>query len=100
MEVEAEERHGGEGGRGGCGEVTRRGVGRVVRVAVIPSMDRATTEQGWLTVASRLVTGRDQSGRTVSDAELATLEIERDAFHGEWNYTSRPRPRAIGQLIV
>ncbi len=27
----------------------------------------------------------------VSDEELATLMIERDEFHGEWNYRLRPR---------
>jgi hypothetical protein len=28
----------------------------------------------------------------VSDAEMATLNIEADAFHPEWNYTISPRP--------
>jgi hypothetical protein len=27
----------------------------------------------------------------VSDDELATLAIERDDFHGEWNYRLRPK---------
>ena len=31
------------------------------------------------------------TGRTVSDEELATLNIVRDAFHGEWNYTIKPQ---------
>ena len=26
----------------------------------------------------------------VTDAEMAALAIERDAFHGEWNYTISP----------
>jgi hypothetical protein len=26
----------------------------------------------------------------VSDAELAQVNIERDDFHGEWNYTISP----------
>ena len=30
-------------------------------------------------------------GIKVSDEELATLVIERDEFHGEWNYRLRPR---------
>ena len=29
----------------------------------------------------------------VSDAEMAALNIQGDAFHPEWNYTIRPRPR-------
>jgi hypothetical protein len=28
----------------------------------------------------------------VSDAELAAVAIERDEFHGEWNYRIKPRP--------
>ena len=27
----------------------------------------------------------------VSDAEMATLNVTPVAFHGEWNYTIRPR---------
>lgn len=30
-------------------------------------------------------------GIKVADEELATLVIERDGFHGEWNYRLRPR---------
>jgi hypothetical protein len=29
----------------------------------------------------------------VTDAEMASLVIERHTFHGEWNYTLHPRPR-------
>ncbi len=31
------------------------------------------------------------TGLTVSDAELKALNIVRDAFHGEWNYTIKPQ---------
>jgi hypothetical protein len=27
----------------------------------------------------------------VSDAEMATLNLQPAAFHGDWNYTIRPR---------
>ena len=30
-------------------------------------------------------------GRKVANAEMASLQIKRDAFHGEWNYTVIPR---------
>ncbi|WP_408015161.1 ISAzo13-like element transposase-related protein, partial [Roseomonas harenae] len=30
-------------------------------------------------------------GITVSDAEMANINISRANFHGEWNYTIRPR---------
>jgi hypothetical protein len=29
-------------------------------------------------------------GVKVTDAEMAALAIERDPFHGEWNYTTSP----------
>jgi len=32
-------------------------------------------------------------GIKVSDREIAALNIEKDAFHGEWNYTIKPRIR-------
>jgi len=28
----------------------------------------------------------------VTDAQMDTLDIQRDTFHGEWNYTISPRP--------
>ena len=28
---------------------------------------------------------------TVSDADMATLHLRRDAFHGDWNYSLVPR---------
>jgi len=31
------------------------------------------------------------SGRALSDAQMQELDIERDDFHGEWNYTLKPR---------
>jgi len=31
------------------------------------------------------------TGVEVTDAEMENLRIERDPFHGEWNYTIRPR---------
>jgi hypothetical protein len=30
-------------------------------------------------------------GHKVSDAEVAAIHVERDAFHGDWNYTIHPR---------
>ncbi|MBI2756621.1 MAG: hypothetical protein HYX52_07920, partial [Chloroflexi bacterium] len=30
------------------------------------------------------------TGVVVTDAELATVQLERDPFHGEWNYAIHP----------
>jgi hypothetical protein len=38
-------------------------------------------------------------GRLVSDEQLASLNITRHAFHGEWNYTIHPRRRPDEALI-
>jgi transposase len=59
--------------------------------AVILSLIAATTTATGLTVESYLDTDRYPPGRKVSDAEMATLRLVRDAFHGEWNYTIAPR---------
>ena len=37
-----------------------------------------------------LDTGQYPSGIVVSDAEMATINIKRAEFHGEWNYTISP----------
>jgi Rhodopirellula transposase DDE domain len=34
---------------------------------------------------------RYPTGKKVTAKELRELKIERDAFHGEWNYVIRPR---------
>jgi hypothetical protein len=42
----------------------------------------------------------NQKGIKVSDEELVTLAIERDEFHGEWNYRLLPRKLArIGTIV-
>ncbi len=44
----------------------------------------ATTAAG-LTVESYLDTDPYPAGQRVSDAQMATLQLQRDDFHGEWN---------------
>jgi hypothetical protein len=65
----------------------------LVSYAVILSLIAATTTETGLTVASYLDTNTYPAGRKVSDDDMATLALHRDAFHGEWNYTIAPRPR-------
>ncbi len=61
--------------------------------AVILKLIAATTTEAGLTVQCQLDTNTYRAGRKVSDEEMATLSILPDPFHGEWNYTIRPRPR-------
>lgn len=49
-----------------------------------------TTAKG-LKVTCRLDRRRYPTGRKVPDQEFATVNLRPDAFHGEWNYTIRPR---------
>jgi transposase len=59
--------------------------------AVILKLIAATTTKAGLTVQCQLDTNSYPAGRKVSDEEMATLSLLPDPFHGEWNYTIRPR---------
>jgi hypothetical protein len=50
----------------------------------------ATTTQTGLTVRCEIDANRYPKGIKVTAAEMAALAIERDPFHGEWNYTISP----------
>jgi Rhodopirellula transposase DDE domain len=57
---------------------------------VIVQLIGATTTQTGLTVRCEIDANRYPKGLKVTAAEMATLAIERDPFHGEWNYTISP----------
>jgi hypothetical protein len=50
-----------------------------------------TTNRGGLVVRARLDRRRYPTGKKVTAAELRALNIERDDFHGDWNYVIKPR---------
>jgi hypothetical protein len=50
-----------------------------------------TTNRGGLLVRARLDRRRYPTGKKVTRKELRSLKIERDDFHGDWNYVIRPR---------
>ena len=58
---------------------------------MIVNLIAATTNRKGLRVRSALDTNAYPDGVSVSDAAMKTLYLEADAFHGEWNYTLRPR---------
>jgi len=58
---------------------------------VIVKLIAATTNRVGLKVACRLDTNAYPKAIKVSDEELAAVNIQRDSFHGEWNYTISPR---------
>jgi DDE family transposase len=57
---------------------------------VILSLIAATTTTTGLTVESVLDTQTYPAGIKVTDEEMATIHLEREAFHGEWNDTISP----------
>jgi len=67
--------------------------------AVILKLIAATTTEAGLTVQCQLDTNRYPAGRKLSDEEMATLSIQPDSFHGEWNYTILPRALSIDNVI-
>jgi Rhodopirellula transposase DDE domain len=65
----------------------------LVSYRVIVDLIGATTTDTGLTVRCELDTNLYPKGIVVSDEEMAELNILRAEFHGEWNYTIRPRNR-------
>jgi len=66
----------------------------LVSYDVIVSLIAATTTTTGLQVHCALDGNAYPPGRTVTDAEYATIGLEPDACHGEWNYTIRPTSAA------
>lgn len=58
---------------------------------VIISLIASTTTKGGLVVACELDTNEYPKGIKVSDSELADVNLKKDSFHGEWNYTISPK---------
>ncbi len=54
----------------------------------------ATTTDTGLTVCCELDTNIYPKGIVVSNEEMASFNIDRAEFHGEWNYTIRPIGRS------
>jgi hypothetical protein len=57
---------------------------------VIELISHTTTKAG-LQVTAIKDSQTYPTGITVTDAQLKALDIVRDSFHGEWNYTIKPR---------
>jgi transposase len=62
----------------------------ISRQVVVNLIGSTTTREG-LRIKAGIDENTYEKGVKVTDEELATLAIERDAFHGEWNYRLSPR---------
>ena len=69
-----------------------RGKPLVSREAIVSLIGSTTTRTG-LVVRAALDTERYETGIKVSDEELAMVQLEPHDFHGDWNYTIKPRKR-------
>jgi len=52
---------------------------------------RQYNQSWWLVVRARLDRRNYPTGEKVSAKKLSSLKIERETFHGDWNYVIRPR---------
>ncbi len=59
---------------------------------IVQLIARTTTAKG-LRVTCRLDRRQYPTGRKVTDEEMQRVNLERSTFHGDWNYTIRPRSR-------
>jgi len=66
-----------------------RGKPLVDHVTIV-SLIAATKTAGGLQVSCRLDRRSYEKGRTVTDAEVSSINLHPHAFHGEWNYTIEP----------
>jgi Rhodopirellula transposase DDE domain len=64
----------------------------LIDLATIVSLIGSTHSRSGLRVRSELDRGQYPAGVTVTDAQMATIRLERHRFHGDWNYTIHPAP--------
>jgi hypothetical protein len=63
----------------------------LVSYRVIVDLIAATTTKTGLTVRCELDSAHYPKGVGVSQAQMDSINISRDAFHGDWNYTISPK---------
>ena len=70
-----------------------RGRPLISREVVVNLIANTRTEKG-LRVCSALDENTYKTGVKVSRSDFDSINIKRDAFHGEWNYVIRPQQLA------
>ena len=71
--------------------ITQNWRGRpLVSHEVIVNLIANTTTRAGLRIRAELDRGKYPTGIKISDAELASLNLKPDNFHGDWNYTVLP----------
>jgi transposase len=67
---------------------------------VIVNLIAATTTAKGLEVRAELDRAEYPAGRAVSKKEVAEVNLRRDSFHGEWNYTISPREKHVSETVI
>jgi transposase len=67
-------------------------------LAVIVNLIAATRTRAGLRVRCELDPGRYPAGEKITDAQLSSINIERERFHGDWNYTIRPERSSVKRV--
>ncbi len=67
---------------------------------VIVNLIAATTTTTGLKVRAELDTAPYPVGRKVSEKEVEEVNLRRDSFHGEWNYTILPREKSENDKVI
>jgi hypothetical protein len=62
-------------------------------LAVIVNLIAATRTRGGLRVRCEIDSGRYPKGEKITDEQFSTINLKREEFHGDWNYTIRPNSR-------
>ena len=63
----------------------------LVSIETIINLIGATKTKKGLTIQTSVDTNEYAKGIKIKDAEIESLALKREAFHGEWNYTLHPR---------
>jgi DDE family transposase len=72
--------------------ITQNWRGRPLRSrALVVSLIGSTTTTTGLQIQAELDSNLYETGIEVSDEEMAAINIRKDKFHGDWNYTIGPR---------
>ncbi len=67
---------------------------------VIVNLIAGTTTETGLEVHSQLDTGTYPTGIKVSDEQVAEIDLRRDQFHGDWNYTIHPKKIVASDKVI
>ena len=77
------------------GQITINWRGKPLRsLGAVVGLIAATTTKTGLKIKAATDQKQYATGRKISDEEMEALEITRDDFHGEWNYTFQPRKKS------